>query len=272
MNNEMARVALLRLIPVLLLISLFAGQVRAENMPGSEIMLPESEVRDRFFAYMIGLVRADTCGIVDAGDLAGALAGFEGKTSVPFERIASIQRYRDQDGISLRRGGNERDVSITFLEELKTPVPYHILGYHPGSVQASEIVRFREWHIPRKTLKWTRREDLDLSDIYVFGIYEGWTIIDIDGWLDVLLGGSLDDTRIVTLVLFKHNGDWHGLAAGFGRSGEGRSGVFNFSRNKILFPTPEEFRGIGPYFRNFVADVKDLDVPLPPSSKWEQDE
>lgn len=273
MKASIALPILLSLFPALLLMSLSAGPASAGDMPGSEIMLPESEVRDRFFAYMIGLVQVDTCGVVSAGDLASALAGFKGRTSVPFERIQSIQRDCGDDGLSSRRGGGSmRDVSITFLEELKTPVPYHILGYHPGSVQASEIVRFREWHIPRRTLRWTTREALELTDIYVFGIREGWTIIDIDGWLDVILGGSLDDTRMITLVLFKHDGDWHGLAAGFGRSGEGRSGVFNFASNKILFPTPDEFRGLGPYFRNFVTGVKDLDVPLPPSSKWEQDE
>ena len=273
MKTSMSRAALLWLIPALVLVCFSTGPVHAGDLPGSEIMLPESEVPDRFFAYLIGLVQVDTCGVVDAGDLVSALCDFEGKTSVPFERIQSIQRDCGDDRLSSRRGrGSVRDVSITFLKELKTPVPYQILGYHPGSVRASEIVRFREWHIPRRTLRWTSREALKLSDIYVFGIYEGWAVIDIDGWLDALLGGSLDDTRIITLVLFKHDGDWHGLAAGFGRSGEGRSGVFNFARNRILFPTPDEFRGLGPYFRNFVTGVKDLAVPLPPELKWKQDE
>ena len=278
MKNSVARAALIRLIPALLLISLPAGPAPAGEMPGSEIMLPESEVRDRFFAYMIGLVQNDICGLVDSCDLASALADFKGKTSVPFERIQSIHRDCGDDGLSAGRGGaggrggaSVRDVSIAFFGELKTPVPYDILGYHPGSVQASDTVRFREWHIPRRTIRWTGREALELSDVYIFGIRQGWTVIDIDGWLDVLLGGSLDDTRIITLVLFKHDGDWHGLAAGFGRSGEGRSGVFNFAGNKILFPTPDHFRGLGPYFRDFVMNVKDLDVPFPPPDKWKQD-
>jgi hypothetical protein len=197
---------------------------------------------------------------------------------VPFERIQSIRRDCGDDALSSRRGGSggrgigPRDVSITFLGELKTPVPYDILGYHPGSVQASDTVSFREWHIPRRTIRWSGREPLELTDVYVFGIREGWTVIDIDGWMDLLLGGSLDDTRIITLVLFKHHGNWHGLAAGFGKSGEGRSGVFSFSENRILFPTPDRFRGLGPYFRDYVMNVKDLDVPLPPLSRWKQNQ
>ena len=272
MKTSITLTVLLSLFQALVLALLFPAGAAAGEMPGSEIMLPDSEVVDRFFAYLIGLVQADTCGVVEAADLDSALAGFKGKTSVPFERVQSIRRDCGEKGRAGGRSAGGREVTITFQKELKTPVPYDILSYHPGSVRSSESVRFREWHIPKRTLRWTSTEALELSDIYVFGIYEGWTIVDIDGWLDALLGGSLDDTRIITLVLFKYDGNWHGLAAGFGHSGEGRSGVFDFSRNKILFPTPDEFRGLGPYFRNFVTDVKDLDVPLPPSSRWKQSE
>jgi hypothetical protein len=271
-------VAILPLLS-LLLSPILTGPALAEDMPGREVRLPENEVRDRFFAYMIGLIQIDTCGVVDAEDLMSVLEDSKGKTSVPFERIHDIRREcgKGETGDkNIGRGGSRsmfdtREVSITFHGELKTPVPYSILGYHPGSVQASPTVRFREWYLRRRVFMLSRTELVELKDIYVFGIFEGWTVIDIDGWLDSLLGGSLDDTRIITLVLFKYEGDWHGLAAGFGHSNEGRSGVFNFPENKILFPTPPEFRGLGPYFRRFVAD-EGLDVPLPPSSKWKQDE
>jgi len=234
---------------------------RAEDMPGSEIWLPEAEVKDRFFSYLIGLIRVDTCGVLDSAHLQSVLEDFRGKTSIPFERIRDIRRECSSDS-------GPREVSIAFGEELKTPVPYSILGYHPGSVQASTTVRFLEWDIPEKTLRWSRNEPIELTDVYVFGICEGWTVVDIDAWLDKLLGGLLDDTRIITLVLFKYNGDWHGLAAGYGPSGEGRSGIFNFSENQILFPTPPALRMLGPYFRNFVTRVNGVDVPLPPVSRW----
>jgi hypothetical protein len=233
----------------------------AADMPGTEVWLPEAEVKDRFFSYLIGLVQVDSCGVLDSAHLQSVLDDFRGKTSIPFEKITDIRRECASDS-------GPREVSIAFREELKTAVPYSILGYHPGSVQASRTVRFFEWDIPAKTLRWSRKEPIELTDIYVFGIYEGWTVVDIDAWLDKLLGSLLDDTRIITLVLFKYNGDWHGLAAGYGPSGEGRSGIFNFSENQILFPTPQELRMLGPYFRNFVTRVNGVDVPLPPLSKW----
>jgi hypothetical protein len=247
------------IIPVILLFSLI--DIEAQDLPGREIWLPEDVVQDRFYSYLIGLVQADTCGVLYARDLEKVLNDYRGKTSIPFETIRDIRRECTHDS-------NPREVSIAFHEELKTPVPYSILGYHPGSVTASEMLRFREWDMPSKSLRWSRSGAIELTDVYVFGVCEGWAIVDIDTWLDTILGGLLDDTRIVVLALFKYNGEWHGLAAGYDPDGEGRSGIFNFSQNKILFPTPRELRMLGPYFRNFVARDKKVEAPMPPQGRW----
>jgi hypothetical protein len=246
---------------LVLLVCLLQG-IPARDMPGREVWLPEDVVKDRFYSYLIGLVQADTCGVLRARDLENVLADYRGKTSIPFEYIEDIRRECGQS--------DPKAVSISFSRQLKTPVPYSILGYHPGSVIASDTVKFLEWDIPFKSLRYSRREPVELSQIYIFGICEGWALVDIDAWLDKLLGGLLDDTRIVVMVLFKYESDWHGLAAGYGPSGEGRSGIFNFSKNTILFPTPRELRMLGPYFRNFVTRVKRVDAPLPPGEKWRQ--
>jgi hypothetical protein len=248
-------------IIVLVVLTSCLVDIRAKDLPGREIWLPESEVKDRFYSYLIGLVQADTCGVLVAEDLESVLHDYRGKTSIPFETIKDITR-------ECARGSDGRQVSVAFREDLKTPVPYSILGYHPGSVTASSTVRFLEYDVPAKSLRWSRNETIELTEIYVFAICDGWAIVDIDTWLDKLLGGLLDDTRLVVMVLFKYNGDWHGLAAGYDRSGEGRSGIFNFSKNEILFPTPRELRMLGPYFRNFVRRVKHVNVPLPPEDKW----
>ncbi|MFH1314508.1 MAG: hypothetical protein ABIJ00_14960 [Candidatus Eisenbacteria bacterium] len=248
-------------ITLMLFLTCCLIDVRAGDLPGREIWLPESEVKDRFYSYLIGLIQADTCGVLLASDLERVLDDYRGKTSIPFETIKDIRRECD-------RGGDGREISITFRKELTTPVPYSILGYHPGSVTASSTVRFIEYDIPVKTLRLSKRKSIELSDIYVFAICEGWAVVDIHSWLDKLLGGMLDDTRLVVMALFKYNGDWHGLAAGYDPSGEGRSGIFNLSRNEILFPTPRELRMLGPYFRNFVTRVKRVPVPMPPEDKW----
>jgi len=231
------------------------------EMPGAEISLPEDQVTDRFYGYLIGLVDASTCGVVDGRQLHSVLKGHMGKTAIPFETIKEIRR-------ECAPGSSVRDVSITFTGDLEAPVPYSILGYHPGSVAASRNVKFLEWYMPSQKISVSNQQTLELSQIFIFGVYEGWAVVDIDAWVDKILGGFLDDTRIVTMALFKYKGEWHGLAAGYGRSGEGRSGIFNFHTNKILFPTPRELQVLAPYFRNFVVRTKRLDSPVPPGDKW----
>jgi hypothetical protein len=235
--------------------------IRAGDLPGREVWLPETDVKDRFYSYLIGLIQADTCGVLLASDLERVLNDYRGKTSIPFETIKDIRR-------ECTGGDAAREVSVAFKQGLEAPVPYSILGYHPGSVTASPTVRFLEYDIPAKSLRWSRNESIELTEIYIFAICEGWAVVDIDAWLDKILGGLLDDTRLVVMALFKYKGAWHGLAAGYDPAGEGRSGIFNFNENKILFPTPRELQMLGPYFRNFVTRVKRVKVPLPPEDKW----
>jgi hypothetical protein len=224
-------------------------------------MLPEDEVKDRFFAYLIGLAEGEAYGRLLNEDLNEALREFAGKTRVPFRLISDIQRIQGNPG-------KPNVVSISFLEMLKTPVPYSILGYHPGSVVADTTVTFFEYYLPRKSVWLARDSRVTLAQVHVFAIYEGWVVVDIDAWVDKILGGRLDDTWLTVLCLFKYEGDWHGIAAGYGPSGEGRSGVFNFKTNKILFPTPEQFRTLGPYFRNLVRSQKGIKAPVPAHGKW----
>jgi len=231
-----------------------------EPLPGREIMLPEKVVPDRFFSYLIGLIDADVCGDVDDAQLAAILKEYRGKTSVPFEKITEIKR-------ECTSGSTVHDVSIGFRGDLKTPLPYSILGYHPGSVIASKTMSFLEWYTPSQKLA-TSTGSIELSKVFVFGVYQGWAIVDIDAWIEKLFGGVLGDTRIIVVVLFKYKGDWHGLAAGYDRKGYGRSGIFNFRTNKIMFPTPRELQVLAPYFRDYVVRTKHLVAPLPPASRW----
>lgn len=226
-----------------------------------DIMMPEEEVRDRFFAFLIGLAEADVFGHLSSEDLDGVLGEFAGETRVPFRLINGIGRVRGG-------AGEPNRVSISFIEKLKTPVPYSILGYHPGSVVADTTVSLYEFYLPEKSVWLSRHAQTTLTDIHVFAIYEGWAVVDIDAWVDKILGGHLDDTWLIVMGLFKFEGDWYGIAAGYGPSGEGRSGVFNFKTNKILFPTPEHFRTLGPYFRNLVRRQKGIKAPVPEHGEW----
>lgn len=259
--TALALVSLFCLVGALSAVPSLSGPPSDVPLPGADVVLPEEVVKDRFFAYLIGLAEADAYGRLTDDDLGTALSGFAGKTRVPFQLISEIERRRGDPG--------EPDiVSISFLEELKTPVPYSILGYHPGSVVADTVVVFYEFYLPRKSVWVAQDTRVTLTQVHVFATYRGWAVVDIDAWVDKLLGGRLDDTWLTVMALFKYEDDWHGIAAGYGPGGEGRSGVFNFKTNKILFPTPDHFRTLGPYFRNLVRKQKGVKAPVPSHGDW----
>ncbi|MGQ9603496.1 MAG: hypothetical protein ACUVUU_04735 [bacterium] len=233
------------------------------TIPVEEIFAPESSVKDPFYRYLIGLIEADICGTVNSKTLSSALSKHKSKTDIPFQLIDRISR-------SCESLTNPCEVSISFKSDLKASIPYSILGYHPGSVRASEVVDFIEWRMPRKTIQIADGRRIDLTDVHLFAPQRGWAMIDMDAWIEKLTLGLIDDTRIVGLGLFRYQGEWYGLATGYDPQGNGRSGIFSFSANKILFPTPEHFQGVGPHFRNYIINVKRVEPPLPPIGNWKR--
>lgn len=110
---------------------------------------------------------------------------------------------------------------------------------------ASQDCVFREWIIGDLTLdhpekvkgEWTHRP-IHLERVHLYGLNRGKISIDFDGWLDTMLGGTLDDTDVVGLILFEYEGVWTGMATGYSKKGSGRSGAFNFEEDEIMFPGP----------------------------------
>jgi hypothetical protein len=147
-------------------------------------------------------------------------------------------------------------VRLVFAAPIDLPVPYSILGYHPGSFTASQSCLFREWELGRVRLseaeqKGDRTEvhTIDLEDVHLFAAVEGDVKIDIDALVDAMLGGAIDDTDVTTLMLFRWQGEWYGAAMGYGKDRHGRSGILSLRRDKILFPTPDGLRGVGRQMR-----------------------
>ena len=74
------------------------------------------------------------------------------------------------------------------------------------------------------------------------GHCERFLLADVDGWLDFVLGGALDDTEVRGLAVFGWKGRLYAIAVGFNREGRPRSGAFDFAEDKVLFPVPPELR------------------------------
>ncbi len=199
-----------------------------------ETVVPARAVHDAVFAYLIGLIEQDLYGTVDETILDEAVRRSAGDSSLPYRRLEIMSRLREP-------GLRTAQVEIAFIEDLKVPVPYHILGYAPGDLRSSRKVVFREWDLGSLVLSHQgtgKAVDVRLTDVHLFALRKGSVWVDIDGWIDSLLGGMIDDTRITGLALFRYQGELWGLAVGYNREWKGRSGLLNLRENEIRYPSP----------------------------------
>jgi hypothetical protein len=207
--------------------------------PGREISLPPREVKDSFFAYVIGIIKADIDVELDAEAMREVLTEFRTSLDLPFDLIARVsQRHASEP--------DARIVEIGFAGPATIPIPFSLLGYHPGSVRTSETVRFRE---TRSTYSDGRESGAD-APVFRLAVESGTLLIDMDQWLDDLFGDYVDDLPVQNLVLFTWKGEWMGLLQGRGYKGQSLRAFFNFRRNRIVFPIPAELDAVG---RGFLA-------------------
>ena len=208
----------------------------------------DGEARDPVFAVLIALAEQDLFGVLTQDRLRAEVARSGRPTKLPLERLGAIRRA------PLARLGGAR-VSMTGLGPVDIPVPYEVLGYHPGRFRASPRSEFEEWRLGTVALdvgRWQEGGGSEIAlfhDVRIWGLVAGSVEMDVDGWLDALLGSKLDDTRVVGLALFRYQGELYGLATGYSKSGRGRSGAFSFREDKLVFPSPPAFKAIGSYVR-----------------------
>lgn len=206
-------------------------------------------VNDPIFSILTRLVTSGTYGTITQERLRQEVARIGGKSRLPYESVVSITREPVKSGWTAL-------IRLEFQEPIDLPVPYSILGYHPGSFTASRQCVFREWEVGKIRLSeseqkgdHTETRTIDLEDVHLFASVEGEVKIDIDAWIDALLGGAIDDTDITALMLGRWQGEWYGVAMGYGHDQSGRSGILSLRQDKILFPTPDGLRGVGRQMR-----------------------
>jgi hypothetical protein len=213
-------------------------QIRDLPVPAAPELAPD--VTDPVFAFMVSMLDRDEYGSVYHEHFAKAVASSGRQSRIPHEVIRAVRRA---PGLQAHSGW----VRAEFTGALDVPVPYSILGYHPGSLQSSQVVTLEEWRIGRTLVPNVAVEGapaLELEDVTLWGVVDGEIWLDIDGWVDVLLGGRLDDTYVVGVALIRFRGERLALALGFNREGAGQSGVLDVRADKIRFPSPAELKVI----------------------------
>ncbi len=211
-------------------------QAPASLRPGREVSLPASEVKDTFFAYVLGIIKAGVEMDIDNEDMRSILTEFKSALDVPFDLITRVTQHLQPDGV--------RTIGIEFARNVSLPIPFAILFYHPGSILSSQVVTFTE---DRTT--WADPRGSPQAPVFVLTLSAGSILIDVDDWLEVLFSTFVEDTWIKHLVFFTWRGDWIGLLQGVGRrTGRSIRAYFNFTHNTIIFPTPDALDRVGRSF------------------------
>ena len=69
--------------------------------------------------------------------------------------------------------------------------------------------------------------------------------IDVDAWLDALLGRVVDDFSVRLVAIARWRGSWRCLLGGTGREDRRIIAAFDLERNTITFPVPSELTRLG---------------------------
>lgn len=203
-------------------------------------------VRDPVFSVLIGLVESESFGNLTRDRLYEEIDRLGRPTKLPVEYLELIRRVPHP-------GRPHAQVRLVSPDGLDVPAPYRIIVYHPGRLWATPVVEFEEWYLGTISVEdpWHRNEGAPvvLEDVRLWGLRRGRLELDVDGWVDALLGSKLDDTRIVGFALFRHQGQLVGLAMGYNKEGKGRSGSFSFRDDRVNFPNPASYQIAAIYLR-----------------------
>lgn len=197
------------------------------------------EVREAFFAFLLDRSAAGQDGRWTGTDVEEFAAGAGLHSRFPLDLLVSVTRRRPTPAEAARYPGARVlahwDLELT--RALDRPMPYDILGYHPGSLRTSrrlELVELApgdpELHYKAGRESRTAR----FRDVRVFAVVKGYLVLDADGFVDALLGSALDDAWTVGLVTGWEGERRIGLGVSLGRKGRRIYGEFDFVTDRVL--------------------------------------
>ena len=217
---------------------LFAQGGRGGRAPGREVAVPKVEVRDSFFAYVLGIVRSGTDIDIDNEEMRAILTEFKTSLDLPFDLISRVtQTTSPESGL--------RTIGLDFLRDVNIPIPFSLLFYHPGSIVSSQSLLFTV----NRSVAEDPSEPGILSPVFDLRLSSGSVLVNIDDWLEALLSAYIEDTLVHHIIFFKWQGDWIGLLEGEGvRTRRDLRAYFDFTKNAIVFPVSTELDALGKGF------------------------
>jgi hypothetical protein len=210
----------------------FGAQEKTEEMEGPEI-------REPFFHFLLLMAGNDSLGVWTGQQLRDHVAALDRTSRFPLEKMVSLSRTRPEPGAAYRYGGASVKAVWTLIldGDQDHPMPYSILGYHPGSLRFGGVLVLSELGPADWTLTYQVDEkqiSRQMTEVRVFPLESGYVMLDADGFLDAMLGSALDDAWTLGFVIGREEGKLIGLGVSLGRKGRHIFGEFDFRQDKVL--------------------------------------
>jgi hypothetical protein len=149
--------------------------------PGREVSLPASEVKDTFFAYILGIIRIGAEMDLDNEEMRAILVEFKSTLEVPFDLISRVSQHEGPESA-------DRLIALEFQHDVVIPIPFSILFYHPGRITSTRLLSFDVRRSP-----WTDPgSPAESGEAFDLVMAQGSILVEIDGWLKARFG--LEDT------------------------------------------------------------------------------
>jgi hypothetical protein len=223
------------------------------------------QVLEPLFAFVFSLTEADSLGTWTLDDLQGFAQAWGRPSDFPLPgHFVSMTREALPEGeVSIRRGVRcRRRWTVTLHPDLvEFPLPFSILGYHPGTLSFRQPLVLNEWRLDERTIHVTvegatRRYVAD--GLTIWEVAAGWIILDVDGWLDKLLGKAADDAVLRGFTACRVEGEMVGVGMSLGRDGRRIFGEFDFRSGEIENHGRPLARGLSRYSRGW-TDPDEVD-------------
>ncbi len=222
------------------------------------------QVQDPLFAFVFTMVERDSLATWTADDLLGFAAGWGQDSAFPVAKhLRSLAREPLPGGPISRRGArcHRRWVVHLAPSRLEMPMPYSILGYHPGKLSFETPIVLNEWRLGPRSIHVSvegaeRRHAVEA--LTVFQITDGWMILDVDGWIDTLLGKAADDAAMQGFTVGRIADRIVGVGSSAGRRGRRLLGELDFESGEVATHGRPVARGLSRYGRQWLLR-EDLD-------------
>ncbi len=237
------------------------------NHPTNEESDSGPEIYDPFFAFCIALIEGDSLGVWNRETITTWIDSTGRVSALPIDRLEYVERSKLPVSEHLRAGIDTatRRFKLVMTDDLKIPLPFSILGYHPGDLFVSRELTTIEWDLDHHIL----HADIDgpvrvnAKFLRALHLVDGWVVLDVDRWLDRLLGKKLDDTWFEAFIVARvevipedQSDELNGMALGRSRKNRPLVGSFDFRHNKVLINGRPVARVLSGYVRPIVAPLE----------------